>query len=77
MNLTLAAAAALALGILTTSVDAAPFSPAPAVNAAPQIIKVGSRVSSGLIVFAERDPTPDDDLGSPDGYTADETGGGY
>ncbi len=68
--------AALIASGLATAAQAAPFAPMPVGDSAPQIIKVGSRASSTLIVYSEKDLPPDDDLGSADGYTANATEGG-
>jgi hypothetical protein len=79
MNMTLFAALALVLSTMTTSVEAAPFTPSPALEPAPMVTLTGSRVASTILVSSERNQEDEDDLASPDGYgyTADDTGGGY
>ncbi len=77
MNMTPFAALALALGLMTTAVEAAPFTPTPALEPAPVVMLIGSRVFTSIQVSSERNQEDEDDLSSPDGYTADDTGGGY
>ncbi len=77
MNTTLFAALAIALSLMTTAIEAAPFTPTPALEPAPVVTLIGSRAASSIHISSERNQEEEDDLASPDGYTADDTGGGY
>ncbi len=77
MTKTLFAPLALILGLMSSAVEAAPFRPSPALEPAPMVTLTGSRVASTILVSSETNQEDEDDLASPDGYTADDTGGGY